>query len=152
VPGDIEAVFGEEFEIFEHAGTDYRFRVYVPKGRFIREMTTQMENIDYSNFKDSIEPTDHMRKKAYTNVWCDMYDYQDALDPHVLEEVDEVEYTSWWRRHMSQGFNKYLKDTSADTKFDPQEMDDINEYYNEETNEYFSEIEQKWVQATEPQV
>lgn len=53
---------------------DYRFRVSVPKAQAAKLMTDMVNDIDYHNFKDSIE--DDVYHDACSDIWGVMFHYQ----------------------------------------------------------------------------
>lgn len=71
----------------EHAGihpevivtpqNDYLFRVHVPKTAYAKVAQKLIEDMDYSNFKDSVHGN-RKRDAAYMRVWVAMSDLQDA--------------------------------------------------------------------------
>lgn len=61
--------------IIETTDTDYRYRAYMLKEEWKRIMLKLIDNIDYSNFKNSVP------EGAYHNrlleIWREMYQYQE---------------------------------------------------------------------------
>lgn len=68
-PGDIEKIFkgytGEEYLI-----SDYHYRCAIPKSVIIEALSTEIEDIDYPNFKNRVE--DDKLHRAYNEVWFSM--------------------------------------------------------------------------------
>jgi len=81
---DIERVFGDT-KVIRNIGTDYRYRVRLPRATVARAMADRIEGIDYPNFKDSVTNTE--RHAAYFHIWSVMYRYQ------TLEYCSETEET-----------------------------------------------------------
>lgn len=72
--GDIERVFPQA-EVVEGAGSDYRFRAFVPRPQVADAISRRLLDIDYGNFKNSVrEPKRH---DAYFEVWHSMYGLQE---------------------------------------------------------------------------
>lgn len=74
--GDIETVFPNA-DTFTDAGADYRFRAWIPREEVAKAVYESVMNIDYGNFKDSINKLDKDRKYAYMDVWTAMYKLQE---------------------------------------------------------------------------
>lgn len=85
VEGDLERVFeplyGKEaldvngIKVERHEDRDYLFRVVVTKNQFASAMHWHASQIDYGNFKDSIE--DHDYHNACSRVWSVMNGLQE---------------------------------------------------------------------------
>lgn len=54
--------------------TDYKYRVFVTKEELARVMLNRIMNIDYSNFKNSVE--DDELHDLYGRFWMQHYRYQ----------------------------------------------------------------------------
>ncbi|HZH98269.1 MAG TPA: hypothetical protein VEX38_04805 [Fimbriimonadaceae bacterium] len=68
IEGDIErAIPGAE--VFTNESADYLFRAVVSRDRFKECLCFAVDRIDYGNFKNSIEPEDLQRRRAYHDVW-----------------------------------------------------------------------------------
>lgn len=134
IAGDIQKVFGTEYEVFEDAGTDYKFRTFVTRTEVKKAMEKEIDKITYSNFKDSISKKDKARSNAYSNVWGCMMDYQDRVHP---PKYPTDEYAGWWRDTLHGGY-KYRNSVVND--------DYEGEYL--EDSVYYREIEEKWELAT----
>jgi hypothetical protein len=72
--GDLQNVFGQDAEVIETADADYRFRIIVPKKTIAEIIFNRIINVDYDNFKNSVNEYD--RSRAYHDVWEIMYGYQ----------------------------------------------------------------------------
>ena len=68
-PGDIEKVFPDA-KVTRNTGSDYLYRAVVPRDVVKQALAAMIENIDYPNFKDSVE--DRSLHAAYVSVWCAM--------------------------------------------------------------------------------
>lgn len=71
--GDIERVFPQA-EVLVGAGTDYRYRAFLPRSTVSDEITARIKSIDYTNFKGSVKESD--RHDAYMEFWGVMYHFQ----------------------------------------------------------------------------
>lgn len=72
----LKALFHEEkFLITPDA--DYRYRMEVPQSDVINALEEELENMQYDNFKNSIE--DHDYHTACSKVWSVMYRYQQDM-------------------------------------------------------------------------
>jgi len=94
VRGDIEKVFPLA-EPYQVPRSDYAWRAAVPREKVAEVIARRLLDIDYDNFKDSIDPLDKPRKRAYTSVWVDMARYQD--------ESEGIE-DRWPTSYMTTGF------------------------------------------------
>ena len=72
--GDIERVFPAA-EIIGNAGTDYRYRAYLPRQQVMDTVSKRIKEIDYDNFKRTVHERD--RHTAYFEVWDSMYRFQE---------------------------------------------------------------------------
>lgn len=77
---DLELLFPDE-PIYENMGEDYAARCFINKEKVIRVVLERMSNINYTNFKDTIDANDELRQDAYVGVWQDMLLYQLKLHP-----------------------------------------------------------------------
>ena len=82
-------------------------------------MTAEMTAINYTNFKDSMDPNDKDRKNAYNKVWVAMFNWQDEEYPDHLP---------WWEQYRKQKEYKYNNNgkvytTLADHEDDQEEID-----------------------------
>lgn len=76
IKGDLENFFKDsKIDVIETENSDYRFRVFVDKDFFTSHVVKNINNIDYNNFKDSVE--DPKRKSWYTQIWYTMYKAQE---------------------------------------------------------------------------
>ena len=80
--GDIEAFllgastekakdWTRECSVFTDNAADYHYRLIAPKWLVAECLVTQVGNIDYPNFKNSV--SDSERHDAYMSVWSAMY-------------------------------------------------------------------------------
>lgn len=76
--GDIERIFPDA-EVLVGAGTDYRYRAFLPRSKVSNAIAERIAIIDYTNFKNSV--TDDDRHDAYLSVWDIMYRYQQQERP-----------------------------------------------------------------------
>jgi len=79
VGGDLEKVFGEQHKVIETSDSDYRFRMFLNQEYVSKVVADRISNINYPNFKNSIDKKDTARKSHYTRVWGVMYDWQEGL-------------------------------------------------------------------------
>ena len=61
--------------ILVNAGTDYAFRVYVPRTVWSKAVETMTNEIDYTNFKNAVHDGTS-RDAAYMRVWSAMASLQ----------------------------------------------------------------------------
>jgi len=92
IKGDLENVFGDKHEVLVDVGTDYKFRMYLDKEYVNRVISERISNINYGNFKNSISKKDHQRKRAYSDVWSVMFNWQTRLYGQVND---------WWTSYRS---------------------------------------------------
>lgn len=79
VRGDLENVFGVNHDVIETDESDYRFRMFLNQEYVADVMKERVSNIEYDNFKNSINKNDIERKRYYTKVWSVMFDWQERL-------------------------------------------------------------------------
>jgi len=79
VEGDLEKAFGFQHEVTESEDSDYRFRIFLNKEYVSNVMKQKVLDVDYVNFKDSINKKDINRKSYYTRVWAVMNDWQEKV-------------------------------------------------------------------------
>lgn len=78
IQGDIEEFFDNpNIRVIESEDRDYRFRVFADKKLVKDKLLEKLNNIDYSNFKNSVESEE--RKRWYTRIWSVMFDVQEDL-------------------------------------------------------------------------
>jgi hypothetical protein len=73
-PGDIEKVFGRDVKVTRSTDSDYLYRSIIPMEQVELALQRAVKNIDYENFKDSIE--DHELHLAYMRTWTAMSELQ----------------------------------------------------------------------------
>lgn len=73
--GDIERVFPDA-KVRTSMNTDYRYRAVVPRSVIAQALVDRVLDLDYSNFKASVEDDD--LHDAYARVWGVMYGLQVA--------------------------------------------------------------------------
>ncbi len=61
-------------EILESEHTDYRFRIIVKKEDVLAVLRFLGDNLDYGNFKNTIDRTPDQKRKPYHEVWRVMAD------------------------------------------------------------------------------
>lgn len=64
--GDIEKIFPDA-KVIRSTDSDYLYRAVVPRSEVATAMATQINNIDYGNFKSSVR--DDFLHRAYLGVW-----------------------------------------------------------------------------------
>ena len=79
--GDLERIFPGK-TVHDNMGGDYKYRCWILKEDAAQFIYDSILDIDYHNFKNSINKSDKERSYAYMNVWRVMYNYQ----------VDEEKY------------------------------------------------------------
>ena len=68
VKGDINKVF-QDADVFEDDNADYKYRSYIDRKIVANEISKELMNINYDNFKSSVSKDDFTRINAYINVW-----------------------------------------------------------------------------------
>ena len=76
VKGDIERVFPEA-KTFEDLNADYRYRALIKRDLMAKAVASQVSEINYDNFKNSIPKDEYQRHGAYLNVWGNLRTLQD---------------------------------------------------------------------------
>lgn len=71
---DLLNVFGDHVEIIKTAGADYRWRTFVDRKVFAGLVAARIENINYPNFKNSVDEND--LHAAYMKFWSLHHHYQ----------------------------------------------------------------------------
>lgn len=72
---DLLNVCGKDVEVLKDAGTDYRWRTFVDRKAFSALVAARIDNIGYTNFKNSVK--DHDLHDMYMDFWSRHYRYQD---------------------------------------------------------------------------
>ncbi|WP_052341289.1 hypothetical protein [Salinarimonas rosea] len=67
-----------DYDIIDTPNADYACRVFVPKSRFAKLIADRIEEIDYPNFKYSVE--DDALHDLYAGFWQDHWRYQHRPD------------------------------------------------------------------------
>jgi hypothetical protein len=98
VAGDIEAFLGEicDYEVILTESADYRFRTVVHRNHAAMALFQSMDQVDYDNFKSSIEhsPFGERRHTAYVGVWQTMLRFQ--KDEAAIErDFPHPSYAKW---------------------------------------------------------
>ena len=75
---DIKNVFPNA-EVLVTEERDYLFRAYIPTKTVSEVIAKRINEIDYTNFKDSVKSSDYERKLAYSRIWGIMFDLQERL-------------------------------------------------------------------------
>ena len=75
IAGDIEEVFPDA-NVMETCNADYRFRAWVSREKVNNAISEYVQNLDYINFKNSVEDQDRIR--PLMRVWSTMYEHQEA--------------------------------------------------------------------------
>lgn len=78
--GDIESLFPNA-KVKKTVGRDYLFRAFIDRGEVAAVMASQIEKIDYDNFKNSVR--DNQLHDAYMKMWQAMSDVQ-VIAPYTL--------------------------------------------------------------------
>jgi len=74
----LKRLLGKKAKVYESPKRDYRFRAYVTREDFAKLVADKVENIDYTNFKDSVKKKDPELEKLYMKFWCEHLDYQES--------------------------------------------------------------------------
>ena len=75
VKGDIEKIFPEA-DVFEDDNADYKYRAFIERSIVAEKLKELSLEINYDNFKSSIQFSDNERQNAYLNVWSVMQKIQ----------------------------------------------------------------------------
>jgi hypothetical protein len=76
--GDIEEIFPNA-EVKMTPNADYAFRADVSKIDFVDFLITYTQDLEYTNFKDSVSHQHPFRYSAYMDVWSTTRDYQQVF-------------------------------------------------------------------------
>ena len=72
-------------EIKEFSGTDYAFRLFVPKSAWSKVVAELTDDLDYDNFKSEVARHQGSSGSAYEHslhdVWSVMYQLQERVEP-----------------------------------------------------------------------
>ncbi len=77
--GDIEELFPQS-SVFIDENADYRYRAYISKSEVSQNLFEYIDNLNYTNFKNSIPDEKSTYQDACLWVWTIMKDLQ-AVDP-----------------------------------------------------------------------
>jgi hypothetical protein len=80
-PGDIEKVF-KTAQVQEYDRSDYHYRAAVKVVDVIAALSTEVEDIDYNNFKNQVK--DNKLHNAYLRIWTEMSMLQPKAPYHGL--------------------------------------------------------------------
>ena len=75
IAGDIEEVF-PSVDVMETPYADYRFRAWVPRKEVTQALSRYVEDLHYTNFKNSVGDKDRIR--PLVQVWSTMHEHQEA--------------------------------------------------------------------------
>lgn len=78
--GDIESLFPKA-KVNKTIGRDYLFRAFISRSEVAAVIASQIEKIDYDNFKNSVR--DNQLHDAYMKMWQAMSDVQ-VIAPYTL--------------------------------------------------------------------
>ena len=90
-PEHLKALFPTQ-HIEESTGTDYRWRVFVPKAEFAEWAKKQVEGIAYDNFKNSVD--DHDLHDLYADFWTLHWKYQFRIVDRIKKAIPKVKGTT----------------------------------------------------------
>lgn len=105
VQGDLQRAFGNDHEIIESEDSDYRFRVFLDREYVANTIKNNVMNIDYDNFKNSIDKDDKTRKSYYHDVWDVMNRWQEG-----------VFGGSWISKYLSQKYGTSYRAFDSDSE------------------------------------
>jgi len=96
--GDVQRFVGSGYPVTEikTPASDYGFRGHVPSYVVVRAITRSIEELDYTNFKDSVGH--NLRKSAYLRVWGAMLDFQRDMEPKQRKAGGTPEWPEWQPR------------------------------------------------------
>ena len=99
-------IFGEETEEIHSPRRDYAWRTIVTKTQMKKAMDKLVDDIDYTNFKDSVK--DEELHDAYVGVWTEMYIYQGDVNRKLgyqndsyylsMSAEEQQRYRAWWEQ------------------------------------------------------
>lgn len=95
--GDIQRVF-PKVRVNRTPNRDYAFRAFVPRPRVIHAIGQRLLDMEYGNFKDSVENDE--RHTAYSKVWSVMYGYQ-YNDHRPRRDTFDRGYSLWPDEHYA---------------------------------------------------
>lgn len=72
---DLKRLFPDENVVYVK-NSDYVARMFIDKAKVVDLISARLADIDYDNFKNSIDYKDKLRHDAYLDVWSDMLKYQ----------------------------------------------------------------------------
>ena len=75
IAGYIEEVF-PSVDVMETPYADYRFRAWLPRSDLTQALSLYVEDLDYTNFKNSVGDKDRIR--PLMQVWSTMHENQEA--------------------------------------------------------------------------
>jgi len=75
IAGYIEEVFPSA-DVMETPYADYRFRAWLPRSEVTQALSRYVEDLDYTNFKNSVGDKDRIR--PLMQVWSTMHEHQEA--------------------------------------------------------------------------
>ena len=85
IMGDIEEVFPSA-DVMKTPYADYRFRAWLPRSEVTQALSRYVEDLDYTNFKNSFE--DKASIRPLTRVWSTMHEHQEAqVNAHSKEFI-----------------------------------------------------------------
>ena len=107
-PGHLVEIFGPQTEEICSPNNDYSWRTILTRKEFEEGVVNAMRNIDYTNFKNSVQDED--LHDAYLDVWTDMFMYQREVNKKIgltsgyanmmtKEEYDS--YDQWWKERLA---------------------------------------------------
>jgi len=70
-------ILGNDVEVVENTGSDYRWRTFVDRKRFSALIAARVEDVDYTNFKNSVKDMD--LHDLYMEFWALHRRYQDTV-------------------------------------------------------------------------
>lgn len=77
-PEHLRAVFGPGVKIIVTPERDYHYRTFIDRKEFAALMASKIEDIDYGNFKDSVEDKD--LHDMYLDFWQTHFWYQQDVE------------------------------------------------------------------------
>ena len=71
----------QDTKILEWIGSDYAYRVFIPRAEWRRYLEMMSDGLDYTNFKNAaVDYQDHERSRAYYDIWRRLHDWQQTND------------------------------------------------------------------------
>jgi hypothetical protein len=123
--GDIEAVFGvSNGVVMETPESDYMYRIFVPREVVSSVIANEINNINYTNFKNSVE--EDWRHDLYTKIWTAGFNEQEKQHPFTSPW-----YTNYRNYPVEKGYTAY-NDLEEDEYVLQEDLENLTSYATED--------------------